>query len=47
MKHRGMDRYNRNHTHALFDFSLDEAALATLGALDEGAPTGWDSRPAP
>ncbi|MFO0563165.1 MAG: aldo/keto reductase [Polyangiales bacterium] len=32
---------------ALFDFSLDEGALAKLDALDEGAATGWDPRRAP
>jgi len=29
---------------AVFDFTLDEAAMAKLDALDEGAATGWDPR---
>jgi diketogulonate reductase-like aldo/keto reductase len=29
---------------AVFDFSLDDEAMARLDALDEGAPTGWDPR---
>lgn len=32
---------------ALYDFSLDDDALAKLDALDEGASTGWDPRRAP
>src|SRR5262249_26534787 len=28
----------------LFDFSLDERAMAMLDALDEGLATGWDPR---
>ena len=29
---------------AVFDFTLDDAAMATLDALDEGAASGWDPR---
>ncbi len=29
---------------AVFDFTLDDEAMARLDALDEGAPTGWDPR---
>ncbi|MDB4927803.1 MAG: oxidoreductase of aldo/keto reductase family, subgroup 1 [Myxococcaceae bacterium] len=29
---------------ALFDFSLDDAAMARLDALEEGLATGWDPR---
>jgi diketogulonate reductase-like aldo/keto reductase len=29
---------------ALFDFSLDEAAMKKLDALDEGAAVAWDPR---
>jgi diketogulonate reductase-like aldo/keto reductase len=29
---------------ALFDFALDDAAMARLDALDEGLATGWDPR---
>jgi diketogulonate reductase-like aldo/keto reductase len=29
---------------ALFDFTLDEATMARLDALDEGLATGWDPR---
>jgi len=28
----------------IFDFTLDNEAMAKLDALDEGAPTGWDPR---
>lgn len=31
----------------VFDFSLDDASLAKLDALDEGLATGWDPRNAP
>jgi len=27
---------------ALFDFSLDDRAMADLNALEEGLTTGWD-----
>ena len=33
--------------HALFDFALDDAAMARLDALEEGLATGWDPRGQP
>jgi diketogulonate reductase-like aldo/keto reductase len=32
---------------ALFDFELDDAAMAALDGLEEGLVTGWDPRQAP
>jgi methylglyoxal/glyoxal reductase len=32
---------------AVFDFTLDDAAMAKLDALEEGLATGWDPRDAP